>query len=248
MNNNNNKTTEGQKKILIVLLMAIVLFAAYRFGYQPLREDTDQLTVENAELEKEIADLKRKAANEGLYRAETEAIREAIAGVLEKFGPGVTPEKSIMFFIDLAQAAQVQIPTISFGEPMLIYTTSSLVNEEKMPYSQYAATYNVAYSTTYEGLKTLIAYVNQYPEKMNLNTLTVAYNSETDSLSGNFSIDWYMVTGTDKQYSFEDIETVDIGNGNIFRSGSSAGIGEGFDFEFDFGNIGGNSGTDAGEP
>lgn len=243
--NNKNKASEGQKKLLIVLLMLVVFFAAYRFAYQPLTEDTEKLAEENAALEVEISDLKGKAANEAIYQAEIEAIHASIGEILEQFGPGVTPEKSILFFINLAQAAQVQIPTISFGEPALLYTTSSLTNAEGTPYNQYAAAYNVAYSTSYEGLKTLIAYVNQYPEKMHLGTLTAAYNSETDSLSGNFSIEWYMLTGTDRQYRFEDLETIDIGNGNIFRSGAGAPDGDAaFDFNFDFGDMFGGSGKD----
>lgn len=242
--NNNNKASEGQKKLLIVLLMLVVFFAAYRFAYQPLTKDTERLAEENAALEVEISDLKGKAANEAIYQAEIEAIHVSIGEILKQFGPGVTPEKSILFFINMAQAAQVQIPTISFGEPALLYTTSSLTNAEGMPYNQYAAAYNVAYSTSYEGLKTLIAYVNQFPEKMHLGTLTAAYSSETDSLSGNFSIEWYMLTGTGQQYRFEDMETIDIGNGNIFRSGSGAPDGDaGLDFNFDFGDMFGGSGT-----
>ncbi len=239
---NNNKATESQKKLLILLLMAVVFFAAYRFAYQPLAEETATLEDENDALEREIADLKNKAQNEAIYQAETEAIHASIGEVLAKFGPGVTPEKSILFFIELARVAEVQIPTISFGTPVLVYTTSSLTNEEGAAYGQYMATYNVAYSTSYQGLKTLIAYINQYPEKMNISTLTAAYNSETDSLSGNLSIDWYMLTGTKKQYQFDDLGTIDIGNQNIFRSGSGEGAGEGFEFEFDFGNLTGNQG------
>ena len=238
---NNNKATESQKKLLMVLLMAVVFFSAYRFVYQPLVDETDALVAENRALEDEIGDLKVKAANIEYYQTETEALTEKIGAVLKKFGPGVTPEKSIRFFVELARVAKVEIPTISFGDASLLYTTSSLTNGEGTPYNQYSATYNVAYSTTYQGLKTLIAYVGQYPERMHLNTLTAAYNSETDSLSGNFSIDWYMLTGTDKEYRFEDQEGIDIGNGNIFRSGSGEPGGE-FTFDFDFEN-GGEDGT-----
>ena len=234
---NNNKATESQKKLLMVLLMAVVFFSAYRFVYQPLVDETDALAAENRALEDEIGDLKVKAANIEYYQTETEALTERIGAVLKKFGPGVTPEKSIRFFVELARVAKVEIPTISFGDASLLYTTSSLTNGEGTPYNQYSATYNVAYSTTYQGLKTLIAYVGQYPERMHLNTLTAAYNSETDSLSGNFSIDWYMLTGTDKEYRFEDQEGIDIGNGNIFRSGSGEMGGE-FTFDFDFENGG----------
>ncbi len=234
---NNNKATESQKKLLMVLLMAVVFFSAYRFVYQPLVDETDALVAQNRALEDEIGDLKVKAANIEYYQTETEALTEKIGAVLKKFGPGVTPEKSIRFFVELARVAKVEIPTISFGDASLLYTTSSLTNGEGTPYNQYSATYNVAYSTTYQGLKTLIAYVGQYPERMHLNTLTAAYNSETDSLSGNFSIDWYMLTGTDKEYRFEDQEGIDIGNGNIFRSGSGEMGGE-FTFDFDFENGG----------
>ena len=54
---NNNKATESQKKLLMVLLMAVVFFAAYRFVYQPLVDETDALVAENRDLEDEISDF-----------------------------------------------------------------------------------------------------------------------------------------------------------------------------------------------
>ncbi len=98
---NNNKATESQKKLLMVLLMAVVFFSAYRFVYQPLVDETDALVAENRALEDEIGDLKVKAANIEYYQTETEALTEKIGAVLKKFGPGVTPEKSIRFLLSL---------------------------------------------------------------------------------------------------------------------------------------------------
>lgn len=85
---NNNKATESQKKLLMVLLMAVVFFAAYRFVYQPLVDETDALAAQNRDLEDEISDLKVKAANIEYYQTETEALTEKIGAVLKSLDRG----------------------------------------------------------------------------------------------------------------------------------------------------------------
>ena len=82
-------------KLSVSLLYAAVsVFKCIRSGYCPTYA-----------LEDEISDLKVKAANIEYYQTETEALTEKIGAVLKKFGPGVTPEKSIRFFVELARAA-----------------------------------------------------------------------------------------------------------------------------------------------
>lgn len=214
-----SKVTDGQKKLLVLLLMVVVFFAAYRFGFAPMQEKAEKIEKECEQLNEEISGLKAKAKNEKKYLEAIESNAKAIKEQLAVFGPGVTPEKSILFFRDLENETGTTVSSISFGTPVLLSVTESLTGALGMPLQQYVTSYNIAYMTSYDGIKQCIDVVNQYPEKMHISNISMIYNGETDKMNGSMSVEWYSLLGTDKAYSFEDIDTVDIGTGNIFRSG-----------------------------
>lgn len=217
-----SKATEKQKQLLIVLLMVMVLFAAYQFGYRHFSDKAQELQTENEQLQSDINLLRAKVQNEEMYQTFTAANKESIKEIIAKFGPGVTPEKSILFFIALCEQADMEISAISFGEPGLFYSAANLSGEDGQPMQAYRTSFGITYTATYEGLKQCIDYINQYPERMNITMLTAAYNSNTAGLSGTMSIDWYSLTGTGKEYTFPELEQIDLGNDNIFRSGNMA--------------------------
>ncbi|MDE7297601.1 MAG: hypothetical protein K2N94_02080 [Lachnospiraceae bacterium] len=215
-----NKSTDSQKLLLGVLVLVLIMFSAYWFGYRNLAEQTEIVEAENEQLSREIVLLERKVKNQELYETQTVSNRELVSGLLEIFGPGVTPEKSILFFIEMGEQYGMEISSITFNETQPFYQAVWLNGEEGLPLSAYANTFNISYSTTYEGLKGCIEYINQYPERMSLQSMTTAYHAEDGLLTGTLSVIWYSLTGTDKVYSAPEFENVPYGNENIFRSGN----------------------------
>lgn len=215
-----SKVTDSQKMLIVVLLMVIVMFAAYQYGYRYFASQRDAIQTENEDLERVIAQRKVKVENEKKYEAETLLNRKLVEEITKQFGPGVTPEKSILFFIDLCEQADMEISSISFGTPVSYFNGTHLKGEDGMPMTGYRTTFGITYKTTYEGLKACVDYINQYPERMNMVNLTMAYSAEDAALTGTMSIDWYSLVGNGEEYTFPALEQIDLGNGNVFRSGS----------------------------
>lgn len=216
---------DSQKTLLAVLLVIVIIFAAYRFGYSYFEDKAATLNEESQTLQEEIDALRAKEKNIPNYKAQKELNQTIVKNVLAQYGPGVTPEKSIMFVVDTAKEMFLDVSSISFGSENLLFTANAIAGVDEQPVEQYVTTMSIAYETTYAGLKNFLNIIRKYPEKMNVDTLSVSYNSEKDTIFGVLAMSWYRVSGTDKKYEFADLEDIEIGEENIFHGGSGVGIG-----------------------
>ncbi|MBQ3029319.1 MAG: hypothetical protein IJD26_09565, partial [Lachnospiraceae bacterium] len=70
---------------------------------------------------------------------------------------------------------------------------------------------------SYDQLKKLIDFIHVYPERMNINSISINYNGETRKLQGNVTLNLFAVTGTGKEYVEPDISGLSLGETNIFE-------------------------------
>lgn len=80
----------------------------------------------------------------------------------------------------------------------------------------YYASIGIAYEVSYAGLKKMIQYVNEYPDRMTISDFQSAFDSETGKLSGNMTINMYYMMNTGKEYIPPEFEGVSKGVSNIF--------------------------------
>ncbi len=80
----------------------------------------------------------------------------------------------------------------------------------------YESTLTITFKVSYEGLKKCIDYINNYPEKRNIDEITLSYDSETGNLNGSMKINMYNLIGTGKEFSEPTMGNVGIGLENIF--------------------------------
>ncbi|MBQ9119279.1 MAG: hypothetical protein IJY09_04360 [Lachnospiraceae bacterium] len=213
------KATESQKRLIVALLMVIVMFAAYQYGYKYFVGKAETLQTENEELNTRIVGLKAKIEKEKKYELDTAANRQIAQMVLKRFGTTVTPEKSILFFVDLCEKADMEISAISFGTPVAFFNASHLKDEEGALVRGNRTSLGITYTASYEGLKACVEHIKQYPERMSLSTLTATYSAEEAALSGTMTVEWFnLVTGEEEK--IPELENIDLGTDNIFRSGN----------------------------
>lgn len=93
-------------------------------------------------------------------------------------------------------------------------SASSEINKESL--IGYKTAVQIDFSTTYKGLKACINYINNADSKMNINDMSVAYDSSTGNLTGNMTINMYTMSGTSKVNEPVIIDGIDIGTDNIF--------------------------------
>ena len=221
------KGNEMQIFLLMLVLVVIMVFVAVNYLYRPLVDERDALREENYNLNVRYIELYNMTANEEFWKEEINTSREAITEVLDRYSPGNTPEKSIKFVSDMERELEMRVPNVSFSSAnMLTSVKMPMVQDLGEGNESYSIQYydvnllketlSYNYSCDYEQLKKMADYINAYSERMNIESISVNYDSENNALAGNIILNLYAVTGTDKQYVEPDISDIRLGEDNIF--------------------------------
>ncbi len=223
-----NKKTNGNDVkafFLVFILVVIAAVLAYVYLYMPMVEQRKALEKENYDLDVRLISLKNMAVQEEEFKKGINKSNKSMKDVMNHYSAWNTPEKSIMMVDYLEKKIGLRLPNLGFSEPTIISTVRMpMVSESES--AGYTISYNdislwketltTNYACNYEQLKKLINFINTYPERMNIEAITVAYDSETNGLKGNLTLNLFSVTGTDKEYVAPEISGLSMGTGNIF--------------------------------
>lgn len=88
--------------------------------------------------------------------------------------------------------------------------------------TSYYASIGVKYDATYEGLKDMLAYVNEYSDRITITDFSSSMDSETGRLTGDMTFNMYVITNTGKDYVEPKFDMMLKGVQNIF--GGNAGV------------------------
>ncbi|MBQ9766477.1 MAG: hypothetical protein IJW37_00020 [Lachnospiraceae bacterium] len=228
---------EIQKFLLMLVLVVLMAVVAVVYLYLPLVEEKNAMVEENVALNTRWIELQNMARNTEVYKAEINASKEKINEVLSRYGAGNTPEKSIVFVNRLETEVGVEISNASFSTPATLATAEIPMIQDledgsyNVHYSNInllTETLSMSYSCSYDQLKTMVDFINSYkykknknmeegePERMNIQSITIAYDNETGKLTGNLVLNLYAVTGTDRVYEAPEVEDIRLGETNIF--------------------------------
>ncbi|MDD5901661.1 MAG: hypothetical protein PUC73_12295 [Lachnospiraceae bacterium] len=219
------KGNELQIFLLMLVLVILMVIVSVNYLYLPLVEEKQQLQEENYVLNVRLIELTNMSVNENFYKDEINKSRASMSEVLDRYSAGNTPEKSIKLVSDMEETLKMKIPTVTFSSPNVLTSVKMPVVRDAEDGSYSIGYYDVTllqetlsanYSCDYNQLKSLVDYVNAYPERMNIESIAVNYDSETDLLGGNIVFNLYAVTGTDKQYTEPEISNIRLGEDNIF--------------------------------
>ncbi|MCR5331680.1 MAG: hypothetical protein K6E62_10940 [Lachnospiraceae bacterium] len=208
----------SQKHIQYILLLLIVVIGvcAYQFGYVKYIEKANSIKEENKQIEARINELTDKETHREEWSQGIEASEKDIKEILKKYGPGNTPEKSIMFITKLEEIAPMTVSSLAFGgnTPFFISDDTDESGNPKIEMDRTTLTIN--YNTTYEGLKSCFDYINSYAERMNVNNFNASFNQESGQLSGSMAINLFGVKDEDHVYVAPYTGVVELGTENIF--------------------------------
>ncbi len=87
---------------------------------------------------------------------------------------------------------------------------------EKPNYSLYDMAVSYDFTVTYDDLKKMVKKIQEDPDKRNISSISLTYDSESGKLSGNMSVNMYFLTGTEKVYETPDPGNIKKGTTNIF--------------------------------
>ena len=84
------------------------------------------------------------------------------------------------------------------------------------------ASIGVKYDATYEGLKDMLAYVNEYSDRITITDFSSSMDSETGRLTGDMTFNMYVITNTGKDYVEPKFDIMLKGVQNIFGGNAGA--------------------------
>ena len=208
------------KSILIgsVVIALLIVAAAYKFIYSADVETAEQIQTDINTLEVRKNELNEKVANRTRYESGITDSEDIIKTVLSLYGPGNTPEKTIMLIVDMCQKLGVEVPTASFSDNNLIYSSETTDENGNPEIKIFKSGLAMNLTAGYTQLKKFMDYVNTYPERMNVENFTSAYDAGTGKLSLSLNINMYSVEDKDHEYVAPVIEDIELGTDNIFRT------------------------------
>jgi hypothetical protein len=155
-----------------------------------------------------------------------------------KYPPMVTTEKAIAIVQDVEDITEMHVTDITFTMDNLIgdisqYGTAAASAAEGEDTEAdtalvtsagsvgYFCALSMNYTADYDSFKEMAEYIGSLNDRMTIPQITAAYDSETGDVSGNFTVNMYYLTGTDRTYEAPKVEEFKSGVDNIFLSGGS---------------------------
>ena len=230
------RASEYFMMIVSLILAAILLLTSSLLIYK-----THALSIENGRLESRLQRDNKLKKSEAEYETETENLQMETDTLINRYGAGNTPEKTILFLANLSSTTGISVTSIEFGEsenPVVTGSSQQTDTAEEMPDSDAGETekskgtgqdkksssgdyslseYQVtmSYTGTYAELKKAINFIEDYGERTTVNDLTSTYDETTNMLTGSMTLNMYTLSGTDQKYTAPSV-TGSIGTSNIF--------------------------------
>lgn len=212
MKSNNKKYISIAVSVLIMVVVLVMLYRSYTNEVEAAKLAREQ----NAGIQSEIEELQALTAELETLQEEKEAVEEKVDFVLNHYGLVISPENSIRIIRGLEEATGTKVRSLSFGNESVFYTSTLQLVEEGAPLTGYRSQLNISYETSYGNFKRLMDYIADYPERMNVESVTASFNGASGYLSGNMTLNLYRLDGTGREYVAPVEPQVPMGVENIF--------------------------------
>lgn len=204
------------------IICVLILVAFYFLFYKKYQDMTETTRRSNSALSQRISDLKIYYDNEEQYLLDTEALKVALANLLDIYPADTREEDVIMMATNIQAATPIEYSAINIDEREIIQDISQdIVVQAKQEQYQNAIQFvelNASYSNvlTYFSLKDAIRTILDSDYRLSIKNITYAKNEEDGTLDGVIDIGFYSVSGTGKEYSWPAIPAYESGTDNIF--------------------------------
>lgn len=217
--------SDRDKKLLFVLLVVAVACLPYVLLIQPMTKKYDSLTNEIRELQSRKSYLEQIALGEETYRSESEAMKVSEQEILSRFPSDLLQEANVLFIDNTEKMIPISLYQVGFGEDVAAQMTSQSTEQaidaveaetgdvtQDEVYADSTQTQMLAdgligvstttqftYNAGYEEWKKFLNYINNYPNRMVITSMTASYTADLDLLNGNFTLKQYALKGEGRE-------------------------------------------------
>lgn len=231
------KMKKSDVNILLMVIGIALAAVCYFLVYQNLVEKTDALQASNATLEQEVNYLQDLANNKQQYLDDTAAMQTRIEEIKAQFPAQYLPEDEILYVVGVEEAYDTEVSSIGMAASTMLEVAAPVSDvpvtegEEAAPAEGegeaatatpqimlYQTPVNVVMTSSYNSIKDIIKKINEDTDRKSIETISMAFDTETGDLLANLSFNMYTLTGTDAEYTTPKVDGVTFGTNNIFNS------------------------------
>ncbi len=212
------KLKDRDVKILLLLIVVAIIALPYVFFIKPTNEKIEGLKSEIQTLSERQAYLQALDQNRDYYLNSIEVLNASRDKLIANYPGGIKQENTIVFLRNLELTNPLSMLVISFGDVAEIPVSDAYVDEkgeEHEALTALAQTNTINFTSTYEEMKSMLAYFNNYEERMVVSAISMDKNQE-GLLEGTFVVNQYAVLGTGKELAPAKIPTVEHGVVDVF--------------------------------
>lgn len=212
------KIKDRDVKILLLLIVVAIVVLPYVFFIKPTNEKIEGLKSEIQTLSERQAYLQALDQNRDYYLKSIEVLNSSRDKLIANYPGGIKQENTIVFLRNLELTNPLSMLVISFGDVAEIPVSDAYVDEkgeEHEALTALAQTNTINFTSTYEEMKTMLSYFNNYEERMVVSAISMQKN-EAGLMEGTFIVNQYAVLGTGKELAPAKIPTVEHGVVDVF--------------------------------
>ena len=217
------KITNKQVFMLVLAVGLVGCLIVYMQVFNTYNDKTASLKKSNAELEKQVSEMKEYYDNMEVYRALSKEMIADVEELTADYPADAREEDIVMMAVAIQNNAVVNFDKINVDETKAIHSISEdLVKgagveglEEAIQFSGKMATYSN--KTTYGFLKTAVKTVFDSPYRIGVETVAFRKSSDSDNIiEGTIDLTYYSVSGMGKEYKAPEMPTYFGGAKDLF--------------------------------
>lgn len=240
------KLKKSDINILLIALGLAIAAIAYFFVFTKLNEKTDAMKANNAVLQQEVDRLQELANNKQQYLDDTAAMLDKIEEIKAQFAAAYKPEDEVLYVRDLEKNFDASAKTVAMPGTAPMEVVQSEVAAQPEPAADaavdataedaavtasvdtstaaapeillYQTPVTINFVASYNSVKDIVKRLNTDEMRKSIESLSLAFDSETGDLTGTMLFNMYSLTGTDVTYTTPEIPGVTFGTNNIFNS------------------------------
>ncbi len=119
------------------------------------------------------------------------------------------------------EAATTEATTTEAATDSTTLVEGDAVDEAE--YNCYRAAFPLEYTGSYASLKDVVKYVNDFENRMTIDSIEIAYDADSDLYGGALNLMMYSVMSSDRPETSMEMNDVEIGTDNIFQGAVGTG-------------------------
>lgn len=220
------KITGKQIRACLVLISLSIFLYMYLVVYKNDKKDTEQLAQELTEVLRQTEERKTILADAQNVEEKILVLQDQMNQLLQRYPSRITLPGVLMFLQKFEEENDLKVITSVVEDITDFYDTTVPVRDTQQATEAESAecmkgkkcSIRLSYQSSYEQLKACMKYINDYPERITLDDISMAYDHTTGFITGNMTITLYAIEGSGLPYEEPDLDDISIGKDVIFET------------------------------